>query len=107
MTVTNDSAATEHLYGITSTHTTGSELFNAPTAAGVQPKPADGAGITLQPGSTTTFGPDGPRILLTGPVDLATSRPIALTLDFALAGLIHLTVVPTAAPTVSSTGTGG
>lgn len=103
MTVTNDSAATEHLYGVTSTHTTGSELFNAPAAAGAQPQPADGAGITLQPGAATTFGPGGPRILLTGPIGLDVGRPIALTLDFSLAGLVHLTAVPT----TSSASAGG
>ena len=107
MSVTNDSAATEHLYGVTSTHTSGSELFNAPADAGAQPQPADGAGITLQPGSTTTFGPGGPRILLTGPIGLATGRPVTLTLDFALAGLVHLIAVPGTVPTTSSAGTGG
>ena len=107
MTVTNDSAATEHLYGITSTHTSGSELFNAPATAGAQPQPADAAGITLQPGATTTFGPGGPRILLTGPIGLASGRPVALTLDFALAGLVRLTAVPSTEPSTSSVGAGG
>jgi len=94
MSVTNDSAATEHLYGVTSAHTAGSELFNAPVSTGAQPQPADASGITLQPGSTTTFGPGGPRILLTRPIALTPGQPVALTLDFSLAGLVHLTAVP-------------
>lgn len=104
MTVTNDSAATEHLYGVTSTHTAGSELFNAPASAGAHPQPADGTGITLAPGSTLTFGPGGPRILLERPIGLAAGQPVALTLDFSLAGLVHLTAAPAAASSVPPTG---
>lgn len=96
MSVTNDSAAPEHLYAITTAHAASVQLFAAPAVPGGQPGPEPAAGIALMPGTTTAFGPGGPRIRLNGPVALSPGRPITLTLAFALAGLVHLTVAPVA-----------
>lgn len=97
MTVTNDSAAPEHLYVIETARAAAVDLFAAPATPGAQPQPAPGTGIALAPGTTTTFGPGGPRILLIAPVGLAPGRPVALTLAFALAGLVPLSASPVAA----------
>lgn len=94
MTVINDSAAPEHLYAVTTAHAATVELFTAPATPGAQPQPAPGTGIALSPGATVTFGPGGPRILLTAPVGLAAGRPVVLNLAFALAGLVRLRASP-------------
>lgn len=94
MIVTNDSAAPEHLYAITTAHAANVELFSAPATPDAQPQPAPSTGIALAPGASIAFGPGGPRILLTAPVGLAPGRPVALTLAFALAGLVPLSASP-------------
>jgi copper(I)-binding protein len=91
MTVTNRGDAPEHLYGVSTPDTTTAELLDAPTTAGAAGQPAGAAGVDLEPGTTTAFGPAGPRVLLDQPHGLARGRLVTVTLLFALAGLVHLT----------------
>jgi len=91
MSVTNQSDADEHLYGVSTAHASTVELLAAPASPGATPQPVGAVGIDLEPGATVTFGPGGAQILLDQPVGLTPGQPVNLALVFALAGLIHLT----------------
>lgn len=103
MTVANLSQAEEHLYAVSSAHAASAGMFTTPPSPGATPQPADaGQGIELDPGTTTTFGPGGPRILLEQPTGLAGARTVEVTLVFALAGIVHLTALVSATAPASS-----
>jgi copper(I)-binding protein len=105
MTVTNLSQAEEHLYAASTASASSVGLFTTPPGAGATPQPADASGgVELDAGTTTVFGPGGPRILLEEPSGLAHARTVEVTLVFALAGIVHLTAVisPSAATTTAT-----
>jgi copper(I)-binding protein len=103
MAITNTSSIPDHLYALATTHAAGIDLLDAPTTPGASPVPAGSAGIALPPGSPVDFGPGGPQILLENPTGLTTGAPVTLTLFFAVTGMVHLTVVPTAKTFAPST----
>jgi copper(I)-binding protein len=91
MTVTDQSAAPEHLYGVGTSHAGTVQLLAAPASPGAAAQPIGGGGFDLEPGVTTVFGPGGQQILLDQPTDLTPGRSITLNLLFAVAGQITLT----------------
>ena len=91
MTVTNQSDADEHLYGVSTSHASTTQILDVPATPGATGQPAGAGGIDLEPGAATTFGPAGPRILLDQPTGLTAGKTVTLNLLFAVAGLIHVT----------------
>jgi copper(I)-binding protein len=92
MTLWNQSAAPDRLYGASSANAKTVTLFTSAASPSANPQPAGVVGITLNPGSNTVFGPGGPRILLEDPSGFAHTRTITVTLLFSVGGIVHLTV---------------
>ncbi|MDI6520329.1 hypothetical protein QMA61_29555 [Streptomyces coelicoflavus] len=89
MSVRNNSTVPEHL-GMVATPTGGrGVLIGAEGAEGTGSLTT--AGILLQPGTTATFGGgDGPAVELPAARDAAGRSLLPVTLQFGVAGLVHL-----------------
>ena len=90
MTVRNNGSVPEHL-GMVATSAGGrGELVGAEGTEGTGALTT--AGVLLQPGTTVTFGgADGPRVELPRAVRVTGGqRTLPVTLQFGLAGLVHL-----------------
>jgi len=90
MTVRNGSGVPEHL-DMVGTPDGGRGALTGGTGKGSGSM--DGAGILLQPGTTVTFGSNGPSIDLTGVHGVTAAHTLPLALQFGVARLVRLSAV--------------
>ncbi|MCQ4081053.1 hypothetical protein NGB36_10680 [Streptomyces sp. RB6PN25] len=91
MTIRNDGSVPEHLDMIAAPGGSRATLQGGSAVDGSMTS----AGILLQPGSTTTFGGHGPHVLFQDVHGTTAIHTLPLTLEFGVAGLVHVQAVVT------------
>ena len=87
MTVHNGDGVTEHL-GMVGTPDAGRGTLVA--GKGLTDGSLSNAGILLMPGSTVTFGGDGPTVRLTAVHGVTAAHTLPVILEFGVARLVHV-----------------